>query len=518
MTVSTTFTKLLGCGLLLALAGTATAQDLRLVEAAKKQDTQAIGLLLRQKVDVNARHADGTTALHWAAYRDDLPTLNLLLSAGALPNTPNELGVTPLYLACRNGSAAIVNKLLSSGANPNLGLPTGESPLMAAARAGNVVAVKALLAHGAQVNVAESAQKQTALMWAVAAQHPDVVRMLVEAGADIRARTAVTKRLVYTGFRYITAPPGESSGTVFEVPEGGFTPLLFAAQQGNVESVRLLLDAGADVNDTAPIGTSALVVATHSGHRDAATLLLDRGADPNADAAGYTALHAAVLLGDVESVRALLAHGAKPNVKLTKGNPVRKYGQEYALTANWKGATPLWLAARFGEPAILQVLGAAGADPRLAADDGTLPLHVAVPSRGQGDRRERYMTDSEAAAVVPEEEERQTLESIEAILALGVDVNTPDKAGDTVLHLATGKLYNRVIQYLAENGADLEIKNKRGLTPLAALTASRRGPGAGGGAAAAAAAAGGGAAELQLGPAPPSTAGTAELLRKLGAK
>jgi ankyrin repeat protein len=432
--------------------------------------------------------------------------LNLLLDAGAAVNAVTDLGITPLYLASRNGNGAIVNRLLSARANPNLQLPTGESPLMAAARAGSTVAVKALLAAGAQVNATESEQKQTALMWAVAARRADVAKLLVESGADINARTKVTERLVYTGYRYITAPPPQSSGTVVKVPEGGFTALLFAAQQGSVESIRLLLDAGASANDAAPIGTSALVVAAHGSHRDAASLLLDRGADPNDDRAGYTPLHVAVLVGDVDLVRILLARGAKPNVKLTKGMPVRKYGQEYALTMNWKGATPFWLAARFGEPAILQVLGAAGADPRLMPDDGMPPLLATVPARSapgaQADRRERYMTESEAAAVAPDEDERLTLESVHAILALGVDVNTTDKAGDTLLHLAAGRLYDRVIQYLAEKGANLSPANKRGLTPVAVLAARAKAP----------------APDLQLGPPPPSPARTVELLRKLGAK
>src|SRR5258708_7061470 len=109
LTVSTTWTMwttlrtlrtltlrtLVGCGMVLALAGTAAAQDLRLVEAAKGQNAESVRLLLRQRADVNGRQPDGTTALHWAAYRDDLPMLSLLLGAGARVNTANELGVTP---------------------------------------------------------------------------------------------------------------------------------------------------------------------------------------------------------------------------------------------------------------------------------------------------------------------------------------------------------------------------------------------------------------------------------------
>ena len=84
---------------------------------------------------------------------------------------------------------------------------------------------------------------------------------------------------------------------VFEVMQGGYTPLLFAARRGDVASARLLVAAGADVDAAAASGTSPLVVAAHSGHGALAAFLLEAGADPGAAGAGYAALHAAVLRG-----------------------------------------------------------------------------------------------------------------------------------------------------------------------------------------------------------------------------
>jgi ankyrin repeat protein len=510
--VSKTFTWLLSFGLLISPAGNAAAaDDLRLIQAVKQQDARTAETLIRQKVDINARQPDGATALHWAAYRDDVRLLGELIGAGANVNAANELGVTPLFLASQNGNAAAVTRLLDAKADPNLALPTGESPLMAASRTGSADAVVALIAHGAHANASENTQNQTALMWAVAAQHPEVASLLIRAGADYKARTKVTMRWAYTGMRFVAAPPADTSDTIRQVPEGGFTALLLAAQQGDVKSINLLLEAGADVDDAAPIGTSALVVAAHSGHGAAAKALLDRGADPNRDGAGYTALHAAVLRGDLDLVNALLAKGANPNAVLTKGNPVRKYGQEYALTVNWKGATPIWLAARFGEPAIARALGAAGAKADIRAEDGTAPILVAIPSSsGQGDRRERYMTESEAAAIPADEDENRTLETIKALLAVGVDINTADKSGNTPLHLASGRLYNSVVKCLAENGADMNIQNKKGLTPLMALITPRQGAGL--------VAAGGVVIASPPQPLAPGTDETASLLRQLGAK
>jgi ankyrin repeat protein len=316
-------------------------------------------------------------------------------------------------------------------------------------------------------------------MWAVAAQQPGAVRLLLEASADVHARTASNRRLVYTGFRYITSPPPESSGTVVEVDLGGFSPIMFAAQQGNVEVGTLLLDAGANKNDQSALGQTALIVAAHSNHAAFVKLLLDRGADPNAGDVGHSALHAAVLRGNVDAVNMLLAAKADPNARITKGEPVRKYGQEYALTANLKSATPLWLAARFAEPSIVSALIKGGADPAAQSEDGVPAILAAMPGGGLGalgDRRERYMTDIEAANQMPGEVERTSLEVLKAFVECGATLDATDKAGDTLVHLAAARGYNTVIQFLADRGLDLNAKNGRGQTPLGAAMARRRGP------------------------------------------
>ena len=174
----------------------------------------------------------------------------------------------------------------------------GESPLLVASRAGNAALVKALIAKGAQVNATEPVRGQTALMWAVANRRDEVARVLIQAGADVHARSIVTPREYQTGSRYVAY---DDVRFVVKVEEGGFTPLLFAARSGDAASADLLLAAGAKVDDPAPTGATPLVLAAHSGNRDVAALLLDRGADPNAAGAGYTALHAAVLRGDVRA-------------------------------------------------------------------------------------------------------------------------------------------------------------------------------------------------------------------------
>ena len=87
-------------------------------------------------------------------------------------------------------------------------------------------------------------------------------------------------------------------------------------------------------------GHSVLVVAAYSGHGNLAEFLSDKGAIPDAADGGFTALHAAVLRGDSELLKALLAHGANPNARITKGAPRMRSSQELALSASVLGATP----------------------------------------------------------------------------------------------------------------------------------------------------------------------------------
>ena len=189
-----------------------------LIDAVKKQDAQAVRALLKQKANINAAEADGSTALHWAAQRNDLPLVELLIGAGASAKASTRYNITPLYLAAVNGNAAMMERLVNAGADVNATAEEGQTMLMTAALSGKAEAVRLLLTRGAKVDIKEPFKGQTALMWAAAEGNTAAVDVLLEAGADLKLKST-----------------------------GGFTPLLFAVRNAHTETaVTLLSEDGHD--------------------------------------------------------------------------------------------------------------------------------------------------------------------------------------------------------------------------------------------------------------------------------
>ena len=436
---------------LFAVCSAAPVDD-RVVDAAKRQDWEAVRLLLASHADVRAAQDDGATALHWAAQWDDPETAGLLIQAGADPNAANVLMVTPLALACLNGSSTMVAKLLTGGARPGTGTASGETPLMTCARTGSAEAVRLLLENGADVNAKENTHDQTALMWAAAERHSDVVRILLQHGADVHVRSRITKQVIVkddSGVRLVCPPPPGITARCVDAPEietGGSTPLLFAARSGDTESTRLLLAAGASVTEAMPGGESVLVVAALSGHTQTAKFLLDKDAPPNAAEAGYTALHAAVLRGDRELTAVLLAHAANPNARVTNGMAVRRSSQDFVIPDSLLGATPFFLAAKFVEPEIMRLLASAGADAKQPIRDGTTPLMAAAGVGWKSGETRRGM----AFAMTPPPDDDKAIEAVRICVEQGADVTAANEAGETALHGAATEGYAAIIKFLID--------------------------------------------------------------------
>lgn len=456
--------------LLLTLGSqTAHAAVVPIIEAAKKSDTAAVRALLAQKTNVNAADADGATALHWAAHGANLQIAEMLVRAGANVKGASRYGVTPFYLACLNGDAKLIELFLKAGADPNAAAPEGETALMTAARTGKADAVSLLLDHGAGVNAKESWRGQTALMWAAAEGHPEVIRLLVQRGAGLDARS-----------------------------NGGFTPFLFAAREGKITSARTLLELGANVNDALPgnsrrgaggagggdapaappAGLNAFLLAAGNAHYELAALLLDEGADPNAAPQGWTALHQVSWVrkagiagsnnpapegsGNMDTltfVKKLVEKGADVNARATRR-------PNMGITSlNAIGGTPFLLAARTADFELMRLLAQLGADPLRPNEDGTTPLMVAA---GVGTN-----APGEDPGTEPE-----VLEAVKVALELGNDINAVDKNGETAMHGAAYKHVPSTVQFLADQGAKIEVwnqKNKRGFTPLNIAEGIQRG-------------------------------------------
>jgi uncharacterized protein len=447
--------RLLLIGLLAVVAAAAAPRKSDVADAAMRGDKDAVRTLLQQKADVNATQVDGTTALHWAVRADDLPLADLLLRNGARPSAANEAGATPMLLATQNGSAAMVERLLAAGADPNASLTkTSDTALMMAARTGKVDAVKVLLDHGAHVNAHEKWGGTTALMWAVSEHHADVVKLLIEHGAEVNAISYFVPSASGRGFEGTTPVPPKPNQPIEEFASGMLTPLMFAARENDLDSARLLVKAGANLNAQAADGKDALSLALFDGSYDVADFLLDSHANVNQkDAQRFTPLFWAVDRRNMETapnfpwmvtkdplplIKKLLDAGADPNALINSTPRARMREGSPRIVF----ATAIMRAAFSGDIELVQLLLAHGADPHIISSDRETTL-MAACGTGFINGYHRLRPPAERLAVV------------KLLIDLGEDVNAADNYGITPLMVASNLGDLNVVKYLVEKGADL---------------------------------------------------------------
>ena len=426
-----------------------------LIAAVKAGDAPRVRALLEAGVEAGAAELDGSSALLWASHRDDHESVRLLVEADADVSAGNDLGATPLWAASENGSTAVVGMLLDAGADPDRELLSGETPVMVAARAGSTDVVLQLAAAGADLD-RQGSRGQTALMWAAAQRHPEVVEALLKAGADLSVRSDVWTQVM-------AVPPHSRPEYNREIPHGGNTALLFAVRAGDLPSARVLVEAGADVDDADAWGVSAAVLAAHGGHRELLEFLLENGADPNAADAGFAALHDAVMRNDRRMVAALLAHGADPNQPLLTWTPTRRASRDHHYPPPFVGASPFWLAARFARIDLMRMLADHGADPHFVHEvdyivDGRMQWQTErtttlMAAFGMGGRRARPWVPYSGAPTA----ELRILEAAMLAVELGVDVSAVDATGRTVLDEAEALQYESVVEYLVAQDAQSGI-------------------------------------------------------------
>ena len=489
-------------GAALQPVGIVAASRTPLIEAARAGDATRAVALLAENADPRAAEPDGTTALHWAASGAAIEIVELLLAAGADASAANRYGVTPLALAAESGDAAVVAALLGAGADPNTATPEGETVLMLAARTGRVDVLDRLLAAGANVAATESWRRQTALMWAAAENHAAAVTRLLAAGASIEARSG-----------------GGLTPLLFAVREGHIDATRTLLAGG--------ADINAGINDTtartgsyepaASGHTSPLALAVINAHYELAAALLDAGADPNAYDARGSVLHALAWMrrpgsgrpplqtGELDSLtlaEALLEQGADPNMQITwkeiafevdlgivRPPPNISVGRNFI---SFVGATPFYLAAKHADVDLMNLLVEYGADPLTPTGQGVTPLMAAA---GLG------FWDGESPGPLNGTPESVRLEAVRLALELGNDLHAVTDFGDaaiegdgvdlllrhplnlpeldaqrdrgdmrwhgcTALHGAAMMGSNLIVQYLVEQGADVNARNALGWTPL----------------------------------------------------
>ena len=394
--------------------------DFRVIDAVKRRDQSALTALVRAKVDVNAAQPDGATALAWAIHLGERAMAEALLNAGAKVNVVDEYGETPLTLAAANGDSALVQRLLKAGANARAARWNGETAVMIAAGAGALETVRHLVLNGADVNVAEPRRGQTALMWAAAEGHADVVSALLEIGANPKA-----------------------------VSKSGFNALAFAVAKNDAASARALLAAGLDPNFTLPSGNKILMMAMAYGHTGSASVLLEAGADIRAtDRAGNTPLHVAAQSGNLVLVKQLLEKGADPNVRTARATmPAARGGGGFGRAVAGGSLTPLHVAARANHLEVMKALVAAGADPKLRADNDTTTLMYAAGAK---------------------------VATVKYAYEIDPNVDVVNQSGQTPIHASVGfggaprtqDEVVEVIQFLADKGAKLDELDTAGRTAI----------------------------------------------------
>jgi ankyrin repeat protein len=511
-------------GILIAAVSMAMPAKPTLLDAAESGDRATALRLLAERADPNTVGPDGTTAIMFAAHNEDLPLVQALIKAGANVKLKNQFGTSAISEAAIIGSAPIIDALIKAGADPNTKNPDGESALMDAARSGKVDAARRLLDAGADVNAKEGWGGQSAIMWAAAQSQPDMIKLLASRGADVNAIGKVNQweRKVLGEPRPKDMNKGGFTPLLYAAREGciecaknlmaakadpdlqdpdGLTALNMALLNMHFNFAAYMVAAGADLDKWDLWGRSPIYMAA-----DVSTL-------PMKGNGAVAVIPSEDSMTAVEVAKLMLDAGANPNIQLKRRPPYRDVPQDRGgdgLLA--QGATALMRAARGGDAPFVELLLKHKALVDLPNKDGVTPL-MAAAGVDYATRltRGRNRTDEGVIA------------SMKLLLAAGADINarnlTEPRGGgaggrgggggrgqaapanatpagappvgaaagagggggvrrgsqmpsanvvphQTALHGAASHGFDPLVEFLANNGADLQAKDADGRTPL----------------------------------------------------
>ncbi len=440
-----------------------------------------IEALLNAGADAKSVKANGTTALMMAATSGSADAVKVLLDHGAEINAKESAhGQTALMFAAALNRTAVVKLLASRGADLNVETAVKKLERVRFDQDGNIVEDKAAGRGGAGANreagkKAATPDAEALNVFARSIGFDEAEYKIDTAAADKAALDVFAKSIGRKEVVYLVAKKAAKAGDIgFRGPRkigpdfaGGMTALIYAAREGHLDTVKALVEAGADVNHVAGgEKMSPIVEAIINGHFDIAKYLLDHGADPNlVGRNGLAPLYATIdvqwapkawfpqpsveqeKITHLELMQALLEKGANVNAQVGEKLWFRSFTNDYTWV-DPAGATAFWRAAQSGDVPAMKLLLAHGADPKLKNKADETPLHAAA---GIG-----WAWNWTVRAPFP------AIEAVKLCVEQGNDVNAQDNRGYTPLHGAAFLGDNEMINYLVSKGAKTDIKSKAG--------------------------------------------------------
>jgi len=464
-----------------------------------KSDKEMLDLLLKAGASPKIANREGATPLWLASVNGNASIVDALIKAGADPNEKLPLGRTPLMEAARTGNVDTIKVLLDRGANVNaVETLRGTTPLMWAADEGHAPAIKLLIERGADIKArsalvergrgpalgkSNDPRKQVAAQGAALAAGQASPPLGAGRAAPTPARGggrggrggAAGRGAGATGAADGTDQAadftddaaaaalgfgGAGRGRAVVKDGGALTPLVYAVRSNDLESVKVLLAAGADINQVTGYGWSPLLVATQNRYYKLGAYLLDHGANVNlANKGDWTPLYLATDNRNIESgdypvrkgdmdhldyIKLLIDKGANVNARLKDSTETRTVFTNQWLDEN--GATAFLRASQSGDVPLMKLLLAHGADPKI---DTVLHVTALQVAAGIG----------WVEGITYEWSPEQTLEAVKMLLDLGLDPNAQADTGRVALHGAAHKGATAVVQLLVDHGAKLNVRD-----------------------------------------------------------